>query len=162
MLRYRRLSTKIVGGTILAVRSPVLLILLPALLTAQSGRDCLKYEPTVVRVTGRLVQRVFPGPPNYENVETGDARETQWLVRLSNPVCVDGDPASELNTEAESGIKEIQLVITNSSDWKRYASLLRKDVRVTGMLFHAHTGHHRTPVLLTVRSIEGHQRNSGK
>jgi hypothetical protein len=146
----------------LAVRIPALLILLPALLAAHSGRDCLKYEPAVVSVTGRLVQRVFPGPPNYENVKAGDARETQWLVRLSSSVCVDGGPASELNTEAEPGITEIQLVITRSSDWKRYASLLRKDVRVTGMLFHAHTAHHRTPVLLTVRSIEGQQRNSGK
>jgi hypothetical protein len=113
----------------------------------------LEYGPVVVRVTGRLIQRVFPGPPNYESIQQGDARETQWLVRLLTPLCVNGNPDSELNTEAESGITEIQLVITNATDLKRYASLMGGNVGVTGTLYHAHTAHHRTPVLLAVRSI---------
>jgi Domain of unknown function (DUF4431) len=86
----------------------------------------------------RLVQRVFPGPPNYENTDTGDAPDVQWLVTLSTPACVNGKASSELNTEAESGIKEVQLVI-EPNGLEAMRSLPRQNVRVTGTLFHAHT-----------------------
>jgi len=67
---------------------------------------------------------------------------------------VNGKHDDELNSESETGIKQMQLVVVNDADRKRYASLIGKNVQVTGTLFHAQNGHHRTPVLLTVKSIQ--------
>jgi hypothetical protein len=88
------------------------------------------------------------------NVENGDRRDVQWMLVLSTAVCVNGKAGDELNGESELDIKEMQLVITNAADWKRHGPLVGKDVRVTVTLFDAHTAHHRTRVLLTVRLVE--------
>jgi hypothetical protein len=140
-------------GTIGAMGSLVALLLISGAAGSRSGPQCLQYEPKIVQVSGRLAQRTFPGPPNYESIEAGDARDVQLLLRLRAPVSVSGTAGDTFNVEA-SGIQEMQLVIMKQASSKRYASLAGKDVRVTGSLFHTHTGHSRTPVLITVRSVQ--------
>jgi hypothetical protein len=58
----------------------------------------------------------------------------------------------------ETNLKEIQVVIINDGDFDRYRPLLGKDVQVTGTLFHAHTIHHRTPVLITLQRIDSQKK----
>src|SRR5262245_14381421 len=64
----------------------------PAVAQAASSH-CLSYEPSVVKLTGTLVRKTFPGPPNYEDISRGDRPETYWLLVLSRPACVDADKA---------------------------------------------------------------------
>ena len=116
--------------------------------------ECLKYEPAVVAIDGILENRVFPGPPNYESVAAGDRAEEILLFELQNPVCVDGDPSSELNSEAESDLHEVQVVPTDELR-ETLLHFVGKRVTVAGTLFHAHTGHHRTPVLIWPSRIDG-------
>ncbi len=101
-----------------------------------------------------MERRLFPGPPNYESIEDGDERDIQWILRLSRPMCVSEAAGDELNSEAKSGITEIQLVIGNSADRRRYVPLIGHRVKVTGTLYSAHTAHHRAAVLLTLKSME--------
>lgn len=115
---------------------------------------CFEYEPEAVSVVGRIQRTAFPGPLNYSSIEDGDKREVQWVLHLSRPACVNGKVGDDLNSGSESQIKEMQLVILNQADWKRFAPLVGKSVKVTGTLFHAFTGHHRTSILLTAQSIE--------
>jgi hypothetical protein len=131
------------------------LVLVAVTLSAQTvPPHCLEYEPSVVHLTGQIQRHVFPGPPNYSSIKDGDERDVQWVLHLSSSVCVNGKRGDDLNNESEVNIREMQLVIMNDGDWKRYTSLIGKNVQLTGTLFHAYTGHHRTPVLLTVRLIE--------
>ncbi len=113
--------------------------------------ECLSYEPAKIRLNGVIVSKIFPGPPEFESIEKGDRPETHWILKLSKPVCVNGDPKNEINTETERNIKEIQLII--QEDDGRHMHLLSRRVVVTGTLFHAHTGHHRTRVLMEVSGI---------
>ena len=54
---------------------------------------------------------MYPGPPNWENIKTGDEPERIWRVRLGRAITVqDPDPAS-LN-ETEIAVKEIQLIVS--------------------------------------------------
>ena len=41
-----------------------------------------EYEPKVVTLSGTLLTRSYPGPPNYESVINGDRPERVWLIRL--------------------------------------------------------------------------------
>ena len=111
---------------------------------------CLRYEPAVVHLLGRVVRRTFPGPPNYENIQKGDQPETQALLKLDQPICVLGDPKDELNSEDEHDQRLVTLVPASGM---KMASFLGARVRVEGTLFHAITMHHRTPVLITVKRI---------
>lgn len=117
---------------------------------ALAAPPCLKYEPEVVELKGKVKRVVFPGPPNYESVKAGDQPEPYYVLFLPNGVCVQGDPKDEINFETEKDIKSMQLMIT---DYKKYRPLLGKNVTVTGQLMHSHTGHHHTNVLVQVESM---------
>ncbi|MBI5344504.1 MAG: DUF4431 domain-containing protein [Deltaproteobacteria bacterium] len=119
---------------------------------AKSG-ECLSYGPMKVKLAGTIVRKTFPGPPNYDSIEKGDEPETYWILKLTKPVCVKGKHDDELNSETEKGIKNIHLVL-DSGKYARYKHLVSKIVIAEGMLFHAHTGHHRTKVLMEVDSIK--------
>ena len=122
-----------------------------------SSPACLSYEPAVVKVTGTLTRKTFPGPPNYESVRMGDRAETYWFVELRSPVCVLEDKADPDLNPSQDQVREIQLVL-ESAMYKTYSGLIGRHVVTQGTLFGAHTGHHHTPVLLTVKSIESADR----
>jgi Domain of unknown function (DUF4431) len=119
--------------------------------TAASSH-CLSYEPSVVTLTGTLVRKTFPGPPNYEDVRHGDRPETYWFLKLSNPICVDEDKAQPDLNPAHKDIRTIQLVVS-SELYKKYKYMMGLRVVATGRLFGEQTIHHRTPVLLTVETL---------
>jgi hypothetical protein len=121
---------------------------------SNGARQCLSYEPAEAKLTGTLVRKTYPGPPNYESVKRGDRPETYWVIRLDNPVCVNaGTVDADLNP-AQSTIRIVQLVVT-SEIYKRRRTLVRKHVVASGRLFGKHTSHHHTSVLLTVKGLEG-------
>ena len=132
----------------------LLLLLLPAPCVAQielSG--CLQYEPAVVALHGTLVRKTFAGPPNYSEIRKGDQAETTWLLDLDSPICVTQDMSDPDLSPSQKNVRRIQLVLDQVA-YERYKALLGKRVVATGSLFGAPTGHHHTPVLLTVSSLE--------
>ena len=130
----------------------LLLLLASAAYARAQGGQCLSYEPAEVRVSGTLSKMVVPGPPNYESVKKGDTPETIWILTLDKAVCVTGN-TDDIN-EPEQNVTDLQLVLQPS----HFAQLRRMgagkvQVVSLGKLFHAHTAHHRTKVLLDVKEI---------
>ncbi len=113
---------------------------------------CARFEPAITRLDGRLILRDYAGPPNYGSVADGDRLERQWILILDRPLCVAADPDSEINREAVRAVGEVQLVVMPTSGVRAEGHRGRR-IGVEGRLFTAHTGHHRTPVLLVVRSF---------
>ena len=129
----------------------MLLILMACLTSTLSSAEepCLHYMGDPVILSGIVTNRTFYGPPNYgENPDT-DSRETQGILVLSKPICVDKNPNGY--DEAEKNQLEVTLVPNSKTNLKDY---LGKQVTVHGKLFHAFTGHHHTPVLIEIISIE--------
>ena len=114
-------------------------------------RPCLKYEPEVVELHGTVKRVVFPGPPNYASIKKGDEPEPYWVLFLPKEICVQGDPKDEFNSETEKNVQSLQLM---DVDYKKDRGLLGKSVVVKGTLMHSYTGHHHSPVLIQVKSIE--------
>jgi hypothetical protein len=108
-------------------------------------QSCLSYTGRV-QLSGSLVRRTFPGPPNYQSIAAGDLPEIYWLVRLDKPICVDPDADDPLNASA-AGVTAVQLVLT-LEQYHVYGDLIGHHLSVEGQLFSAFTGHHHTPVLL--------------
>lgn len=121
--------------------------------TSAFGADpCLQYEPKKNSLTGIIAERVFPGPPNYENIKKGDRPETAWILHLDKPVCVvPADPKDDIDVP-ESSVTDMHLIIYGS--YKKYEALLGKHVIVHGTLTHSISGHHRTRVLIEVEDIK--------
>ena len=141
---YPRAYTKVFALLLLLLAST-------AYARAQEGR-CLSYDPAEVQVSGTLSKMVVPGPPNYQDVKKGDTPETIWILTLNKAVCVTGN-TDDIN-EPEQNVTDLQLVLQPS----HFAQLRRMgsgkvQVVSLGKLFHAHTAHHRTKVLLDVKEI---------
>ena len=115
--------------------------------------QCLSYEPAVVTLSGTLVRKTFPGPPNYESVKKGDRPETGWFLNLPESVCVNESKTEPDLNPKQSGIHEIQLVL-QPEQYQQHKGMVGRKVLATGTLFGEHTGHHHTPVLLRVRKLE--------
>ena len=120
----------------------------------QTKANCLSYEPTIVKLAGKLTRETFPGPPNYASILKGDRPETVWILDLDNPVCVDEDKADPDLNSAKKEVQRLQLVFHDGAAYAKYKELVSKRVTATGTLFGGHTAHHHTDVLLTVKSLE--------
>lgn len=107
------------------------------------------------RFEGLLIHEVFPGPPNYRDVRTGDRREPAYILRLGRPICVSGDDF----IDAKQKIDRVQVFpeFTDQADhalWQELGRLVGKFVVVEGREpFGAHTGHHHAPLLLPITKI---------
>ena len=118
------------------------------------AQKCLEFEPTTVTLTGTLYSKVFPGPPNYESIRHGDRKETAIILKLAKSKCTTGETMGM--DGSYTGLREMQLVILDDKWWKTVRRRMGKHVVVTGTLFGAHTGHHRTKVLIQVADIRSH------
>ncbi|HEY0761664.1 MAG TPA: DUF4431 domain-containing protein [Pyrinomonadaceae bacterium] len=126
------------------------LLLVAGYCSSALAQRCLEYGPTV-SLTGTLRSQVVAGPPNYESIRRGDRKETAIILTLVTPTCTTGKDPAGIDVP-ETDIREMQLVV-KSADWKTIRRRMGKRVLVTGTLFHAITGHHRTKVLMDVASI---------
>lgn len=139
-----------ISGGIIAV--VILISTISALGQGTPPSQCLSYEPVVVTLSGTLVRKTFPGPPNYESVKKGDTPETNWFLDLSESVCVNESKTEPDLNPQQSGIHSIQLVV-KPEQYQRHKGMVGRKVVVTGTLFGEITGHHHTPMLLTVRTL---------
>ncbi|MBI5918371.1 MAG: DUF4431 domain-containing protein [Nitrosomonadales bacterium] len=128
------------------------IIFLMLLFTAQlswAAEPCLHYSGSPVTLTGKVKLQTFFGPPNYgENPDT-DSRETQAILLLAKPICMEANPAEY--EEAEQNQLEVTLVPLKKENLKSHEG---KQIAVQGTLYHAHTGHHHTQVLIEIKRIE--------
>jgi len=118
---------------------------LSALLLAAStaaNAQCLPGQPSVVRLTGVLERVTFAGPPNYESVQSGDAPETYFVLRLPAPVCVLDSDQSAISAN------RLQLLL-EPEQYKLFRPRLGKRITLPGELWSAETGHHHTPLMFT-------------
>jgi hypothetical protein len=114
--------------------------------------QCLQYETEKVTLSGVITERVFPGPPDYEDIKKGDRPETAWILHLDKPVCVvPRDPKDDID-EPESNVTDMHLIIYGGC--KKYKTLPGQQVIVRGTLTHSISGHHRTRVLVEVEDIK--------
>jgi len=116
------------------------------------------YEPEIVELVGELDLQTFPGIPNYESIKNGDEAEKHFYLRLQKPIDVIAlpkDDQSFMKSESFYNIQILQLVVHED----KHMSLLRKSgegghVKIRGTLFHRHTGHHHSRVLLEIINIK--------
>jgi hypothetical protein len=118
----------------------------------RSGSGCLdinELSSARIRATGRLKLVSFPGPPNYESIAEGDEEERVFMLELASADCVD------LDAETSEMMMDVHV---SSSEPKLMDALRRavgRKVTVRGEAFAAHTGHHRSPVVVLADRVSG-------
>jgi hypothetical protein len=110
--------------------------------------DVSKAEPA--ELVGVLSERVFAGPPGYEDIAAGDAAEHGFILKLPQAICLTGD---EDFTDPGLAFDEVQLV-SREATAAAMKQLDGKSVKVSlSEHIPAHTAHHRRPLVAWVDSI---------
>ncbi len=108
-----------------------------------------------VKVEGTLQVGQFFGPPSYGENPRSDKIEEAYYLQL--PATLETQLANQrwngLNREKGLGPEYFIQLIVLDSNLGRLRRMIGKRVKVTGTLFHAESGHHRTSTLLQVRAI---------
>jgi len=104
--------------------------------------ECPAFAGREWEFTGHLVNRISPGPPNYESVTSGDKPVTRWYLELPWPACFD---------EYEH-LTKFQLSL-EPQEIDRYRRFLGKEIRVRGTLEEGVPGRHTTSLVVTVSSL---------
>jgi len=115
------------------------------------GKRWLSYEPAIVELEGRLVIQHEWGPPNFGEEPLTDRKEKVPVMVLAKAINVRGTPGDTLNATSVEGTRRVQLVFPYTPI--PYKQLIGQKIVVKGNLFHRHTGHHYTPVLIWVRTL---------
>lgn len=129
------------------------LILLIALLAlpAFAANQVLHYEPKVVTLSGTIKFETFPGPPEYSNISEGDEAETYPFLLLDHPIDVFPIAKEDIDgngiNETEKNVRIVQIAVTKgNATWLKLKS--KKHICITGTLYHSHTAHHKSRVLI--------------
>jgi hypothetical protein len=126
--------------------------MLSALIWASSAtaHECPAFASQKWEFTGHLVNRIFPGPPDFESVSSGDEPLTRWYLQLSSPACF-----------AEYRFVSRFQLILDPEDVARYRKLIGKEIRVTGNLAEG-KGAHTTALVVNVTNFALLRRNDGE
>ena len=114
--------------------------------------SCYHYTPSVVSLTGRLMQRTMPGPPHYESLKRGDRPEVVDFLILDAPICTIGDYKDSPNTDPFQRQDTLQ-VRREDATWREVRRLTGRRVTVTGTLVEWGLRRDRTPVVLDPTSV---------
>src|SRR3989442_5714967 len=114
--------------------------------------SCYHYRPASVSLTGRLIQRTLPGPPNYQSIARGDRPQVVDLLILEAPICTIPDYKDSPNTDAFQGQDTVQ-VRRAEATWREVRRLSGRRVVVTGTLAEWALGPDRTPVVIDPTAV---------
>lgn len=98
--------------------------------------QAVHYGPEVVALTGTLIRKTFPGPPDFV-FDKVSRPERCWILKLDTPIAVEpSSPSDDINSDAFNQITEMQLVLT-SDDLIAHAKRTKsgKHLDITGTLF---------------------------
>lgn len=114
--------------------------------------SCYHYRPAPVSLTGRLIQRTLPGPPNYQSIKRGDRPQVVDLLILDAPICTIPDYKDSPNTDVFQGQDTVQ-VRRAEATWREVRRLSGRRVVVTGTLAEWALGPDRTPVVIDPTAV---------
>ena len=124
------------------------IVFLLTISASATASPCLTYEGEVT-LRGTLSKRTFPEQPDYESIAKGDAAATYFFVSPRQPFCVSASDPEDFKP-AEPRVVSVQLAFAPGEiAYNALRPYLGSDVECRGMLFHAISGHHHTPVLLS-------------
>ena len=124
-----------------------------ALLVVLVADTCYHYSPAPVELTGRLIQRTLPGPPNYQSIARGDRPQAVDLLILDAPICTVPDKRLDsMNSDAFQGQDTVQ-VRRAEATWRDVRRLTGQRVTVAGTLAEWALGKDHTPVLIDPTSV---------
>lgn len=159
-LRIKKSNTKFVCFSIFSIVAACLVFCFFAGQKETNPLELLEEAPErLVVLKGKLIFKLFPGPPEYSSIEGGDRADYCWILRLESP---------SLHLALATSVLELASRLEGIENRSNYDNVFlsldegmekfcyeHRDQHVTveGYLFGAHTVHHYTSILMDVKKI---------
>jgi hypothetical protein len=128
------------------MRTAAALILLLIWSSGSAARECPAFAGREWEFTGHLVNRITPGPPDYESLTGGDTPVTRWYLQLPWPACF-----------AEyQYLTKFQLSL-EPQEIDGFRQFLGKEITLRGTLEKGEPGRHTTSLVMNVSGLVGHR-----
>jgi Domain of unknown function (DUF4431) len=117
---------------------------------AKANSECFdlsKSEPH--SLTGFLSHRIFAGPPNFQDVNQGDTPEPEYILKLSEQICLTGDEFADPKKQ----FLEVQVVESDKTANAMRSLLNRKVTVELESPMAAENGHHHRPLVAFVTAV---------
>lgn len=119
---------------------------------AESCRPIDLRKQTALPLSGTLNFKMFPGPPNFEDIRSGDQPEPTYILKLDESICVSG---SDMQDGSSEPINDVQVYAIDDQALDgamrrskgQHVTVTAKDPDV------ATTGHHHAPLVTQITSI---------
>ena len=129
------------------------------LATASGWATCQRLDLDARRprtLSGMLTFKVFPGPPEFRDVRSGDQPEPSYILFLDDAVCATG---GDLGRDVSDPTTSVHLLPPYDGDPARVGDALRTDkgrhvTVTTGSIDLSTTGHHHAPLIADVTAVE--------
>ena len=124
-------------------------------LPAVAARPCLKYDPDVVALAGKLERHTYPGNPNYESIARGDAAESGLYLHLDRSLCVTGNlgvnGSPYMVYSPIAGVRVVQLALDDALA-RALRGRVGQRVALRGVLFEPGTLHWHARLVFDARA----------
>ena len=121
---------------------------LAAMMVGSAAQGCLDVRGShaPVALEGRLERHIYPGLPNYESIQRGDAPEPAYILVLRHPICIDDGARGE-------PFSRVHLFSSNDRLEARLRAAIGHRIRIRGSGFGSFTMHNRAPLVVNVTMI---------
>jgi len=125
----------------------LLLALVAASLPTLASAACIDIAKNPSPIfEGTLTRKIFPGPPNYEDVRQGDRPEPAYILTVKQPFCITGDEM--INDETQ--ISRIHILAGDVP----LMPFIDREVTIRGKEpYGGFTGHHKAPLVMTAATV---------
>jgi len=125
---------------------------------ASIGDSIFYAMPNISTLNGRLIQKLFYGPPGFGSDPKKDVHYTFFVLVLAKPITVIISPANQMGEgKTDESIQEIDSIqIKDQRTNPELIANVGKNVTVTGLLNQAILPSEYTPVVLDFKAIKSH------
>lgn len=110
------------------------------------------YSDKAVNLKGTLKIESYYGPPGYGETPEIDTRQECYVLHLDHSINLNAEVSNNQEGEFERTLLNVEKIQLTASDIK-LGNFVNKHIQVSGSFFPAHTGYHRTDVLMDVSKV---------
>jgi hypothetical protein len=125
-------------------------LLFLAIQSAYAG-ECFKFDPAIVKLSGKVVPTMFYGPPNFGEDPKHVRKCIYPVLKLERPIRICEGQIDKSMMDVPSQASELQMVFFHppyGANWNG------KRVIVTGKLYSWDNANQHTPILISVINVE--------
>jgi len=115
------------------------------------ANECKQYEPSAESLSGIIKKHTSIQPADVNDRLGSRSKQVYWVLHLQNSGCMVSKHAGRNRPYGD--VKQVQLHL-NLTQFEKVKQLAGQKVKVTGVMWQAHSRYHKTAIVISVQYLE--------